>query len=91
MTDPLAALRVLFIERCRNDLHDLRRFHDSGDLEEIGHLVHRLAGSAGSFGLPEISRLASGIDQQLRDSHGDTPVELGPLLAALQDLQPRDE
>ena len=69
MTDPLELLRARFIDRCRSDLEQLRGL--APDHPDVGPIAHRLAGSAGSFGYPEISEVAAEVDDRAR--HGPTP------------------
>lgn len=85
--DALAALRSLFIERCRKDLTELDRLRSESDTAAIGAIVHRLAGAAGSFGFPEISERASAIDQQLRDGHRAPEHDVDTLLELLREIQ----
>lgn len=85
MTDPLAPLRALFEERCRADLARLRTM-PGGD--ELSVTVHKLAGSAGSFGFPEISAIAADIDMSLRNGEPASPALLQDLIRALEDAFP---
>ncbi len=82
MTDPIAALRPLFVERCRSDLYELRCLRQPADTDLLSLIAHRLAGAAGSFGFPEISVAALVIDQRIRDG---LSVE-GPEMERLLDL-----
>ncbi|MDI1326173.1 MAG: Hpt domain-containing protein [Brevundimonas sp.] len=86
MTDPLAALRSLFVERCRDDLRELRRLRDQADTDAVCGIVHRLAGAAGSFGFPDISRAALVIDQRMRDGREISGVDVERLLALLVEV-----
>ena len=63
VTDPLAPLRQKFRERSVHDLTTLRMLMQ-GDLvsNELRHLAHSLAGSAGTFGFPALSKAAVLID-----------------------------
>jgi len=82
VTDPLERLRVLFVERCRTDLEQLRGL--GSDHPDMGGIVHRLAGSAGSFGYPEISKAAAVIDDQARYGPGPAPGDVQTLIEALE-------
>ncbi len=88
-TDPLAALRARFVARCRNDLELLTDLaaHPTRIREEAVRLtLHSLAGSAGTFGFAEISRLAGLLDEAVRD---DAPLDasvLAELIGALRRL-----
>jgi len=82
VTDPLEALRAQFIDRCRTDLARLKALPEHDD--EVTSIVHRLAGAAGSFGFPQVSRIAAEID--LLTSNGIHPSrrELDDLRASLR-------
>ncbi len=99
----LEALRRRFLARVRRDLATLGTALDAferGDrpVEEVHAemraILHRLAGSAGSFGWPEIGARAAELEELL----GDTPEDwLDPLMtvarwrsriAAFDDLLP---
>ena len=86
MTDRLAALKPLFVARCGEDLAGLRRAKKEGDTLEIGRLAHRLAGSAGSFGFPEISRLALIVDEGCRADAATLEHALNELIAVLDQI-----
>lgn len=83
MTDPLEALRPLFMARCGEDLAGLRRAREEGDASALARLAHSLAGSAGSFGFPEITRLARIVDEGCRDGAAAPAPALNALIAAL--------
>ncbi len=72
MTDPLAPLRERFRDRVEIDLAQLREMV-SGDLasDDLKRLAHNLAGAAGLFGHPELSKAAMAIDD--RFAAGETP------------------
>ncbi|HYC98393.1 Hpt domain-containing protein [Brevundimonas sp.] len=82
MTDPLELLRALFIERCRTDLERLRRLES--DDPDLGPIAHQLAGSAGSFGYPEVSEAAAVVDDRARYGPTPAPEEVQTLLQALE-------
>ena len=86
MTDPMAALRLQFIDRCRADLQEIRRLGERAETAEIGAIVHRLAGTAGSFGFPAISLAALEVDQKIRDSRVVSGTDMETLLALLGEL-----
>jgi HPt (histidine-containing phosphotransfer) domain-containing protein len=82
--DALAPLRAKFLKRAAEDLATLK---DAGvDGETLKYLVHRLAGSAGMFGYPEVSRLAAIVDDALQDGGGADPADLAALIAAVEVL-----
>jgi len=82
MTDPLEQLRALFVDRCRSDLERLTRL--SPDDPEIGAIAHRLAGSGGSFGYPEISEAAAVVDDRARHGPPPTRADLRDLMRSLE-------
>lgn len=82
MTDFLEALRAQFIDRCRADLARLETLPDGDD--EVTLIVHRLAGAAGSFGFPEVSRIAGEIDLRTRDGTRPSRRELDDLTDSLR-------
>lgn len=82
MTDRMAALRARFLARAAEDLMRLRGPDALADAE-LGARVHQLAGAAGVFGFPELSRLAAIVDHGL---HRGEAVDLIPLIAALESL-----
>ena len=86
MTDPLEALKPLFIARCGEDLAGLRQAQKEGDTSEVKRLAHRLAGSAGSFGFPEISRLALIVDEGCPFGAATPEVALNELIAVLDQM-----
>ena len=82
MSDAFALLRTQFIDRCRDDLAELSR--ERVDSEAFATLVHRLAGTAGSFGFPELSAAAGAVDQQIRNGEGPSATEVEALIRALE-------
>ncbi len=90
MTDPLAALKARFLSRTRADLARLEAIGaDAAHGDEVRALVHRLAGTAGTLGFPELSEAAKVIDADLSIRSGGEPPDLSPLLRLLRAL-PRD-
>lgn len=82
MTDPLEQLRALFVDRCRSDMERLGRL--SPDDPEVGVIAHRLAGSGGSFGYPEISEAAAAVDERARRGPPLTRADLRDLTRSLE-------
>ena len=82
MTDPLQALRAQFIDRCRADLARLEALPEGDD--EVTSVVHRLAGSAGSFGFPMVSLIAAEIDLRTRNGTRPSRRQLDDLKASLR-------
>ncbi|MHC4989974.1 MAG: PAS domain S-box protein [Planctomycetota bacterium] len=61
----------------------IERAFASGAVADVRAMAHRLAGSAGSYGLPELSRVARACDQAIR--LGAQPAELSRRVADLVD------
>jgi HPt (histidine-containing phosphotransfer) domain-containing protein len=51
-----------FVERLAADRLAILRLIETGHLEELGPILHRLAGAAGTFGFAEIGDLAIALD-----------------------------
>ena len=70
----LAALKQKFLVRAKADIEDLRAYADRvrrGELTADGLIqcyqrLHRLSGSAGTFGLPELGTAARSLEKQLK-------------------------
>lgn len=65
------AAQVEVLRACADRLD--RDPHDLQALEEFRHEVHKVHGSAGSYGFPEASELAAGMEETAKDwiAHGD--------------------
>ncbi len=91
MTDDLARtlerLKREYLEQLPDTLSSLRKDADdlaAGDQEarnRLGRRLHQLAGSGGSHGVPELSRIASELEQWLAAT-GVPPEDRGGRLAA---------
>ncbi len=81
--DRLQPLRARFLERSAGDLYALKSERDPTALRFI---VHRLAGAAGTFGFPDLSRLAGEIDDRLVLGEVIGDADLEPLIAELERL-----
>lgn len=79
----LAGLRARFVARAAQDGVRLRDVADAGDLAEIRRIAHGLAGTAGTFGFPQISDAARAVEE----APGDLRTPLARLLELLD--QPR--
>ncbi len=74
VSEKLEALRAKFLERANNDLRELSAYADqarAGKLSAEGLIrcyqsLHRLAGSAGTFGLPELGQQARLLEKKLK-------------------------
>jgi HPt (histidine-containing phosphotransfer) domain-containing protein len=79
--DPMEALRARFLARTAEDLETLRACDEPADLRPM---IHRLAGSAGTFGFAEISALAGALDDRLHAGERVARADLTSLIAALE-------
>ena len=82
MTDPIAALRAQFLERCRADLAALAG--SSADDPDRGAIVHRLAGAAGSFGFPALGEAAAILDLARIEGRSPTAEDFDTLIRNLE-------
>jgi len=81
--DRFQALRERFLDRSAGDVETLKRERDPAALRLI---VHRLAGAAGTFGYPDLSRDAGEIDDALVEGNDVPEDALARLIAALEVL-----
>lgn len=82
MSDPMAAFRQRFVERCREELQVVR----SGDDAQLRAAAHRIAGLAGTVGFPELSLLAGRVDDQLSGGGTANAADREALAAAMAAL-----
>lgn len=84
--DPFAALRARFRERCADDATRLRA-HLAGVTEpELEKLIHRLAGTAGTFGYGDLGLAALAIDEVYAAGGAPTRAALEALADRLEAL-----
>ena len=83
----METLRRRFIARAEDDLTRLRehRRHQTLERSELITIIHRLSGSAGLFGYPEISALAGEVETSLAQNSADE-TSLANLLDALEQV-----
>lgn len=81
----MQSLRARFLARATEDLAVLRGVSPDRAAEVLA-TVHRLAGAAGIFGFPEVSRLASTAEEALRGEGSAPGPALAELIAALASL-----
>lgn len=62
MSDFLDTLRAKFRERAATKADALRTARDAGDLAALQALGHDMAGSAGTFGFPDLSDLGFALE-----------------------------
>ena len=79
----LAAIRHAFLDRAADELSELEALNagqmDTGAREAVLSTVHRLAGSAGTFGLAPVSAAAGALEDALR-AEGAGAADVGALL-----------
>jgi PAS domain S-box-containing protein len=80
----LEALRIKFVARCLADHEALERLRLPEDVREIRAIVHRLAGSAATFGFPDAGLAALAVDQALSSGSAPKPEDVEMVLAALK-------
>lgn len=78
--DPLAALRARFVTRAAGDLAWIRETGGQ-PADELLARAHKLAGSGGTFGYPEVSRAAAALEDDLR---AGAEADVSDLVAALE-------
>jgi two-component system, sensor histidine kinase len=76
----LAQIGERFRAQLPDEIDQLRAARAADDRGTLGELLHRLKGSAGSFGFPRLSELAAAATGALR---GDDPAALAAALDAL--------
>lgn len=85
--DRYQALRRRFVERCRDDLAVLEAAVAGTDgADVLRATVHRLSGAAGTFGYPELSRLAGEVDDALIEDGRADAAQLSELIEAVRVL-----
>jgi HPt (histidine-containing phosphotransfer) domain-containing protein len=89
----LEAIRLRFISRLREDYDFLTRYRatDGSNSPQLVAIVHRMAGSAGLVGFPEISAVAGRLDDALADPAHDPQQGLDELLAMLKTTISKDQ
>ncbi|HJV22446.1 MAG TPA: Hpt domain-containing protein [Holophagaceae bacterium] len=61
----LAALKTAFLSQLGSRLDELEAAWRAGDYAEVHRQAHKLAGTAGTFGVPEVSTLARTLEHRL--------------------------
>ncbi|MGD9815014.1 MAG: PAS domain S-box protein [Hyphomonadaceae bacterium] len=79
----MTALREKFVDRCANDLAALAHLSARADAREVRAIVHRLAGSAATFGYPDAGRAALAVDQAYCAGRAPSEAEITAVLEAL--------
>ena len=87
VSDVVAGLRKRFVERSRTDLQrmiELLATQTGAESEELFVLVHRFAGTAGTFGYKEAGEAALFLDQEIANGRVPNPGAFAPLLSAVE-------
>lgn len=85
--DRYQELRRRFVERCREDLVVLEAAtRGAVEAHALRATVHRLSGAAGTFGYPELSRLAGEVDDALIEDGEADGAQLAALVEAVRVL-----
>lgn len=85
--DRYQALHRRFVARCREDLAVLEAaVAGTVPADVLRATVHRLSGAAGTFGYPELSRLAGAVDDALIEHGRAEAAQLSELTAAVRVL-----
>ena len=73
-------LTAEYIQSLAEKIERIKSLILSGSFEEISSIGHRLAGSGGSFGFPEISQLGAAIEKAGKEQDSVTLQKLIPSL-----------
>ena len=86
--DALEQLRAGYVPRLRAQLDELRERLVAGDVEAATRLAHRVAGSAGSYGLGEVSQRARALEEALEAGEAPAPraADVDAMRAAIGDV-----
>jgi HPt (histidine-containing phosphotransfer) domain-containing protein len=82
--DPLAPLRQKFRARSADDLTRLRLLLEENDAAELRRLAHGIAGAAGTFGFPALSKAAIVIDDAYVAGRTPEPTDFDRLERELE-------
>nr|WP_172821879.1 response regulator [Magnetospirillum sp. XM-1]CUW37728.1 conserved protein of unknown function \ len=82
---PLAIADATIIAHCREDADKLAAAVTAANLEEAGHLAHRLKGIGMVFAMPAVARAAEAIESALAGSKNASAPQLACLDHALAD------
>ena len=78
-----------FVDQLPRQVAQMRDAFDAGDLEALLDLAHRLSGSGGGYGYPDITSAARAIEASIRNGHD--PEDVSAAINALQQLSKRVE
>jgi HPt (histidine-containing phosphotransfer) domain-containing protein len=78
--DPAGRFRA----RLEADRQAIAELSDTGTLDELRQVVHRLAGAAGTFGYAEVGETAIALDEAFTAGRPVAAADVARLLAALE-------
>ncbi len=80
INDGMAHLSLKFLNRLPNYVHDMKTALESKKLSDAKAIAHQLKGLGGSFGYPEVSKIATEIEDLLKaDNVNTAQVKLGEI------------
>jgi HPt (histidine-containing phosphotransfer) domain-containing protein len=65
INDKLAALKERFNQRLHDTQHTISQWQESTHIAELIEITHKLAGTAGTYGLPDLSKEMKQLELQL--------------------------
>jgi CheY-like chemotaxis protein len=89
IADRMTDLQRRFVQRSRDDRARLGSLLDAsrdGAVDDLRAIVHRFAGTAGTFGFDAVGKSALALDQTFADGHCPVRDAYLPLLQALDDM-----
>lgn len=82
--DPeIKCLTIAYVTKLRKKIDTLREANEQEDFEYIVNIAHNMAGSGESFGIPDISKLASALESKAGQQHQESTTVLIEKLARL--------
>ncbi len=82
----MAGLRARFAARAIAEAEAIRRHLCTGERDALRDICHGLAGTAGTFGYPAISKAASAVEEAVEAGAGNEALE-GLSKALLHELE----
>ncbi|MEE2000138.1 ATP-binding protein [Alkalimonas sp. MEB108] len=83
-SDRIAALKQRYLTQLPAQLDQLRLLRTQQDQVGLEALLHQIKGTAGSFGLQQISALAAGMELKLKSGHAISETDCAELASAIQ-------
>jgi HPt (histidine-containing phosphotransfer) domain-containing protein len=87
LLDPDGAFRT----RLEDDRQAIAQLSDTGDLDQLKQIVHRLAGAAGTFGYTDVGDIAIALDDAFVAGNAVAPADIARLLAVLEQALSKPE